>query len=130
MSWDTIKDYMNSFIGILILLIPILLMPEVRRSKFYKIFFVIASIFLFWLGTDKIKRDKKTELLTNKSKDSLNIQIRSLRDDFSKYKQSENEFLIKLKTNFNIGRDSIKNSPIKYNTTIEKARDVYIGDRK
>jgi hypothetical protein len=59
MSWDQIKDYMNSFIGIIFLTLPFFFIPEIKRSKTYIVFFILATVFLLWLGTDKMKRDEK-----------------------------------------------------------------------
>lgn len=55
--------------------------------------------------------------------DSLNATIKNSNTQ-------TNQFLKRLDSSFNITVDSLRNAPVKktFNTNIEKARDVYIGD--
>jgi len=140
--WDTIKDNINSFLGILFLGIPLLvtLWYERRNTKVKKKkrnllvgFFavIVGCILLAWLGVDKINRDKddrkeaKQEKINNEKRElTLTTEIKELK----KTNAENGEFLKSLKDKFQIVKDS-SNQPKKviYNTHIEKADNVKIG---
>jgi hypothetical protein len=134
--WDLIKDNMNSFLGIALLILPFFFIPEIRKSRKYKIFFVFAFVILSWLGCDKIKRDRKSksnyeldksnnETKLGKVESILNTMAANYKSDTAKF----SEFKNKLEANFHI-RDSA-NSPVQiknYITNIKKADKVNIGD--
>ncbi|MDP9230627.1 MAG: hypothetical protein M3O67_08145 [Bacteroidota bacterium] len=88
-------------------------------------------IILFFLGIDKVNRDKKEKKQTaiqKKSDDStinnLSIEVKKL----EKIKADYDEFSANLKAKLSIERDS-NNQPkrVVYNTNIDKAGTVNIG---
>lgn len=137
MAWDTIKDNMNSFIGAFLMLLGLIFIPEIRKSKKYRVIIVILILLLCWLGYDKISRDDKLRNNNDAKIDSLNRNVKDIltkaeRDSTLNANRDEldKEFQEKLLKDFKIFRDSANNKPIlvdKYTTNIEKARDVFIG---
>jgi len=126
---DTIVDYLNSFLGIGLLILPILLMPEIRKSKKYIIFVVIASILLFWVGCEKTKRDNKKEAKHEQQRTEDSANLNSISTNYKNDTTRFNDFKKKLENDFHI-KDSA-NAPIQIhnykpiiNTHINKARDV------
>lgn len=135
--WDLIKDYTNSFIGAIVVLIGLIAIPEIRRNKKLLISSVIIFILLVWLGIDKINRDNqkdednKNQMVVFFGKiDSSKHIVDSLNATIKNSNTQTNQFLKRLDSSFNITVDSLRNAPVKktFNTNIEKARDVYIGD--
>jgi hypothetical protein len=128
--WDTIKDYMNSFIGIALLVLPIFFIPEVKKSNGYKIFITIASIILLWLGCDSVGRNKIKDNKIDTLSTNINTISKKLNDAnymLQKKTDSTNQFIKALQDRFKIG---IKNGmPFQINTNIEKADNVYIGSQ-
>lgn len=136
MGWEQFKDYMNSFIGALLLLISIILIPEIRVKKKYWISILGLVIILSVLGFDKINRDKREKLMTDNQNAENASTIRTLEkriekinnnyiQDSIKFSEFEND----LKEKFRIIRDSTTNKPVKneFNTKIDKAENVHIG---
>lgn len=132
MGWEQIKDYMNSFIAILILGVPLIIEAiKAKRSKVLIFIYVVCCIGLVFLGYDKIKRDNRKEIVNTKKDSALNQQIIILQKSISNDSTERREVYKKLESKFDIIIDSTKN-PVKvstYNTNFEKARDVYIGDK-
>lgn len=138
MWWDTIKDHMNSFIGAFFLALSIFFIPEIKKSKKYWIPISVLIIFLVWLGIDKVNRDKHDKNENDKKLEALsktlnNIQAAKTTDSINTVKNDIKDavFQERLFKEFKIMRDSVNNRPVQknYNTTIDKARDVYIGGR-
>lgn len=144
--WDTIKDYMYAFLGVLFLGIPLIgtLLAQRKKAKDRKtkrelsrwlLAVVVGCLFLIWLGYDKINRDqKKEESLTVLNSNFNNATARLTHSDslnaiLTKKVDSSNAFMKALKESFNIVKDA-NNKPVKYETKINTARDVYIGDRR
>lgn len=136
MGWDTISDYMNSFIGAFFLFIGIILIPEIRKRKKYWIPIVVLIIILLGLGIDKINRDKRRDKLFRterendaKKIDSLLNDIKTMADNRKKDSTANAEFKASLETKFNIIQDSKTGEPVPktFNTHIDKAGTVNIG---
>jgi cell division protein FtsB len=140
--WDTIKDNINSFLGILFLGIPLIVtlwyerkntkVKKKKRNLLLGVFAVIVGcILLTWLGVDQINRDsddrketKQEKINNEKREQTLTTEIEELK----KTNAENGEFLKSLKDKFQIVKDS-SNQPKKviYNTHIEKADNVKIG---
>jgi hypothetical protein len=144
--WDIYKDYMIAFLGVLFLGIPLMgtLWNQRRKSidrkkRKYLMAWLIAAfvgcVLLTWLGFDKVHRDNKQ----NQDNAFLNVNLKNTREQLAhsdslnviltKTIDSTNTFMRDLKTSFGIVKDA-NNKPVKYETRINTARDVYIGDRK
>lgn len=113
MEWDKYKDYMNSFIGALLLLISLIVIPEIRARKKYWIPIVILIGFLTWLGIDKTNRDNlkeqkfnTTDSLKDKKNDSLSQNVITLESTISSNHKNDLEFQKRLDSMFHIIRDS------------------------
>ncbi|MBS1737903.1 MAG: hypothetical protein JSS98_15070 [Bacteroidetes bacterium] len=114
MDWDTTKDYMNSFIGAVILFLGLIFIPEIRKRKKYWITILVLIVLLFLLGIDKINRDKRKDLSNQQSDnkykgsvDSLNTKIEVLSDSLNSFL----EFQHNLEKDKNITRDPSTNQP-------------------
>ena len=59
MDADTIKDNMISFLGAFTLLLSLIFIHEIRKSKVYLTIVTVVIVALTWLGLDKIKREKR-----------------------------------------------------------------------
>jgi hypothetical protein len=105
--WEIIKDYMNSFIGAILLLISLIVIPEIRAKKKYWIPIVILIVILTWLGIDKTNRDKSkdenyktNDSLKNKRFDSLRISDKKeIIDSFKHLKVYDTTIINKISTN-------------------------------
>jgi hypothetical protein len=130
--WGTFLDYMNSFIGAFFIVIGIIFIPEIKKSPIRITIAIILAAILVLIGWDKVNRDnKKDEKIERLNAnwegaknqvahlDSLNIQL-------TKKVDSSNAFMKDLKESFHIVKDE-NNKPVKYETNINNARDVYIG---
>jgi len=122
MPWDTIKDYTNSFIGVAVIILGFILIPEIRKKRAYWVGFIIIGFFMVWLGFDKINRDrisnnlfqeKINSLLKTKTNDSTNRAVDSVKNL---------EFHKELLSKFNI-KDSA-NKPVYMN----KGNQVNVQD--
>ena len=135
---DIFKDYMNALLGALLILIP--LIREVtkgqkkgkRKVTPYLIFLIVSFGLLVYFGIDKINRDAKEKRLADNSKRKSEERIDTLSNNIVELTQLNKdnlEFMKRLKDKFSIVKDSA-NEPRKiiYNTNIDKARDVYIGN--
>ena len=92
MWWDIIKDYMNSLIASFLLFVSIMFIPEVRKSKKYRIPIIVLMLLLAWLGIDKLNRDRRKEVantytdsVKSKKIDTLSIKVTGLKDTISKH---------------------------------------------
>ena len=142
MNWDTTKDYMNSFLGILFLGLPLIgallyerkktIDKRKKKSLLGWIFAVILGcLFLTWLGVDKINRDKKHAVAEEISANESKEKIESLTTGVNKLdsiKKDYEEFMTNLKQQKHIERDS-NNQPVQtiFNTNIKNAETVNIG---
>lgn len=132
--WDITKDYMNSFIGIAILLVPLIRewIKSANRSKSYISFLVICCIGLLALGIDKINRDNKKDSINEKRRSSDSTKLDAISNSYAKDTARFSDFKKKLEMDFHI-KDSA-NAPVQihyykpvYNTHINKADKVSIG---
>ena len=130
MGWEQIKDYMNSLIGAALLLISIVLIPEIRAKKKYWITITMLVFLLVWLGIDKIKRDNTKEAEIIKKDSTFERKIDGLSNTIKNDSAERKAVYKKLESKFDIIIDSMGNpQKIKnFNTTIDQARDVYIGN--
>ena len=127
--WDAIKDYMNSFIGAVFLLVSLIAIPEIRKQKKYWIMVLILVIFLTWLGFDKISRDGHEKGQSKKDIESLGVKMDNLqkgksKDSLNRVSDSSNraEFDKKLLEKFHI-KDSA-NTP----TYINNGKQLNVED--
>jgi hypothetical protein len=105
---DSTKDYMNSFLGTIFLLISLILIPEIRTKKKYWIPIVIGSIILALLGKDKIDRDTAKDKLNEIRRHDDSAQISKMASDLRSLNdnsQRVSEAIKKLEKS-NIVRDS------------------------
>lgn len=137
MYWDLILDYMNAFLGAIIILLGLIFMPEVRKLKRRIIAIIIIVLLLFFIGIFKISRDNSLKIKNDKMIDSLNTsinEVRVLNQNLIKLRETDSslnvQFQTKLFEEFKIIKDS-SNQPKQvlsnYNTTINKAQNVHIG---
>ena len=136
MHWDAIKDYATSFIGTIVLILSLIFIPEIRRSKKMWMPVIGLVIIQFLLGLDKVYRDNKrdTEYYGNinsltKNSDILKRNADTLKKVIANNSFQTNQFLKRLDSSFHITRDPTSNQPVKtvFNTYIGEARDVSIG---
>jgi hypothetical protein len=106
---DAIKDYMNSFLGIIAIILPLLFIPELKKSKWYIIFCIVSGLILLWLGIDKISRDGKDRSINDKRRiadsitiSKLNINVNSLAKTIKKNTESDSVFKKELRSKFKI----------------------------
>jgi len=145
--WDIFKDYMNSFLGIIFLGVPLMgtlwyqRKSETERKKKRKLFTWICVIFfgcliLAGLGVDKINRDNAKDRLNTSETKKRNSIIDSLSNNVSLLVSARKidslkstndsirdvEFQNQLFKEFKITRDSITNKPTIINkiTNIDK----------
>src|SRR5437868_15122107 len=76
--WDTIKDYLNSFIGAAFLFATFFIIPEIRAKRKYWIPFFIGAVVLAYLGIDKINRDNRARNGYESSIGTLNEKLSDL----------------------------------------------------
>jgi len=95
MTWDTLKDYMNAFIAILIILVPLIkeARKDGKKSIGYIVFLFISCVVLFFLGKDKIDRDSVNEIKFEKKRISDSVQTAKLTNDMSNIKRSDSAML-------------------------------------
>lgn len=136
--WDTIKDYMNSLLGAIALLLSLIFIPEIKK---YKFLIIIFSALLAILGIDKLYRDNNEKNINNKrnaqnekrsKEDSATIRalysnIKDLSDGRKHDSEIFKKFTDTLEVKFHIMRNPINNQPVKYNTYINRAEKVQIG---
>jgi hypothetical protein len=88
---------------------------------------LLLAIALVFLGVDQVNRN-------NGERKHLTERIDTLIANRAKDSLFNDTFLKKLLDSFHIKKDSITNTPKfiggKYQTNIDKARDVFIGDRR
>jgi hypothetical protein len=129
MGWEQIKDYSSSFIAIVILGVPLIIEAiSAKRSKGLIVLYVLCCVFLIFLGADKIKRDNIKEGIARNDKAELKSSIENLQMSISIDSAERKALYEKLEEKFNIIIDSQGNPTKIFNTKIEKARDVYIGN--
>ena len=121
--WDTIKDYLNSLLGALVVLISLIFIPEINHSKKRVIGAIVLFLGLASLGFDKINRDnKKDEVNTKRIKDDslkynkLNADFEKLSKNYDRDTSRFSDFKIQLHQEFHI-RDSA-NTPVQIKNTI------------
>lgn len=128
MSLDLLKDGMNSFLGVLVMFLGLVFIPEIRRKRKYWVSTAIIALIMFFLGVDKIGRDSSKEGEAANTINSLNKNVENLTKARSIDSLIFSEFEKKLEKKFDIVRDSLTNEPKIYNTHIEKADKVEIGN--
>jgi len=104
---DIIKDYLNSFLAIIVIFIGFIAVPEIRKKAINWIVAAVICCVLLFLGIDKINRDDKKDQLQQGKIDALensNKSISSSLDILTVY--------IKRVDSLGIKRDSINNQPI------------------
>jgi exonuclease VII large subunit len=141
---ETFKDYLTAFIGIVLLLIPLIKEAKKsgdRKSKGYMAFLIVSCVILLILGFDKINRDKhekKESIAKEKESDRRNTEslqkITSLETNVSQLASGRkadslafSEFVQSLEKKYMITRDAKSNQPITYTTNIKNAQNVNIG---
>ncbi len=62
---DITQDYMNAFIATFMVILSFIIIKEIRQSVIKSAFFIAIGIFSFWLGVNKIKRDKQKDELND-----------------------------------------------------------------
>jgi len=128
--WNDIKDYMNAFLGIVALILPFLFIPEIRKSWKYKLFVFICTIILFWLGYDKINRDKTKDSVSEKRNVEDSTKISNISNNYAKDTSRFSDFKKELESKYHIFDSANKPVQInnyKINTHIDKAETVNIG---
>jgi glucan phosphoethanolaminetransferase (alkaline phosphatase superfamily) len=119
MSWDSMQDYMNSFLGVLFLLLGTILIPEIRQTKKYWITISILALIMLLLGFAKIKRDNKKDSIYQSNTDSLKKKIENLDSSL----KDANTYLHRLDS-VGIKRDTAKNMPTVTKTFINNIEKV------
>jgi aspartate ammonia-lyase len=121
---DKLQEYFLFGLMLLLTIIPII--KEIKSKKkssniIYIVSIIIIALFLFYLGFNKVDRDDRKSVNTEKKIDTL---IKQKKEDSLRFSQFETSLLNK----FQIKRDSVTNNPIKiYNTSIQNAETVNIG---
>lgn len=127
--WDTIKDYMNSFIAILILGIPLIYEAiKSKRPKWLIISYFGGCIALIFLGIDKVGRDNNKDHQTENKRLSDSTTIHSLTAKFD----TLTYFYRRDSATFSDFKEKLQNKhagdtliiPKIYKTTINKADNV------
>jgi hypothetical protein len=112
------KDIILYILVTALAVIPILkeILWKNSSSRFYVWIIVLISVGTIWLGIDKIYRDDKN---------NQTIRNKFIKLEKSSQKDSTNmaEFLVRLKDQFKIVRDSINNQP-KSTTIINNINDA------
>lgn len=90
------EDYMNSFIGAIILLVSVITIPEIRRKTKYVITFIVLIIGMVILGFRKINRDglaseKMGKAIERIDKDSSTIN--SMKNSINNIDSTQKVFL-------------------------------------
>jgi hypothetical protein len=142
MELSTFKDYMNSFIGIFFLVLPIYWEIKKKGKNYIRnvIILSILCVILFFLGLDKIHRDKaeKDKNDLRESSDSTTISQMgykishvdsSMNNLLSQYKKDTASFSEFVRNLQKVGytRNPETNQPTIYNTKIDRAENVKIG---
>jgi len=145
MWFDTLKDYMILILGIIFGTLELIRSFINKKSKKYILILSAGIILLAVLGIDQINRNKKDKKDSDSKIQSLVENIGSMQrtktqDSLYKIEERKNriidsignvKFRVELLQKFNI-KDSA-NYPVKnknFNTSIGKARDVFIGNDK
>src|ERR1700688_1565425 len=104
---DMIKDYAAALLGAIFLLISIITIPEIRRSRKYVILIMVGIIILGWLGIDKIIRDDKNNSKNEKRRfddsatiSNINLDIRDIKNSYKNDTSRFGDFKRKLETDF------------------------------
>jgi hypothetical protein len=134
--WDLISELMLFFLGATITAIQFRQELSKKGNKAYITFLGVVILLFLVFGVRKTILDYKEKSntanqITTISNRIENLQAQKTQDSTKLVKDSiaNAEFQKKLFDQFGILRDSTTNKPVKYNTEIKKARDVYIGDR-
>lgn len=139
MTWESFLNYTSAFLGVAILLVTTIAIPEVRKTKLRFILSIGSILILTVIGFSKIHSDQIKDEANEKRRkvDSATIQqthvaigelTKSYKNDssnYSEYKKAlETKFHIKDSANIPV---QVRNYKPTFNTNIGKARDVKIG---
>lgn len=135
MSWDTAKDYMNAFIAILIILIPLIkeARKEGKKSTIYIIFLSASCVGLFFLGKDKIDRDRVKDLNYNRDRISYSNKMDSLVGDVKDVKRKEDSIISQIDSSLKTYKLQLKGGKVvPINITFEnnQSTNVSSNDQK
>lgn len=130
--WDLSKDYLNAFLGALVIFLSLFLIPEIRAKRKYIAGIIILCCLLIWLGADKIARDNRKDEAAENRRKSDSAAINRINAILQADTAAFSDFKKKLEKDFHI-KDS-GNTPVQihnympvFNTHIEKAKEVKIG---
>jgi hypothetical protein len=131
MQWGTTKDYMIWILGAIVSLWEIIKSLKNEKSALKISIFTLGLIVFVWLGIDQINRIDRDKKRNDNRFSALQTSFDSVIKQGSIKHASDSEFQKSLLEEYKIARDSATNKPkqVNYNTKIDKARDVYIGDK-
>lgn len=128
---ENTKDIMLYIIGVLIAVVPLIreLMQSGKKHWVYIAFLFMCTLVILILGIDKVKRENKEKITSEKKVDILNTTLSRIENKIARDSLKNKEFEDKLVEKFKIKRDSSSNEPVPttYNTKIRTAGTVNIG---
>lgn len=130
MEWGTIRDYMFLILGTFFAVVQLINEWKKKRRIYFVLLLIAIGIFI-WLGIDQINRNNKDKADSKNKFSTLQQSFDSLIKQGNIKQAKDSEFQNSLLEEYKIARDSATNKPkqVNYNTKIDKARDVYIGDK-